>query len=124
MKKRITSIILALVLTVCGVSFQNVKQAAADGSPGVYQVNGKYSLSKKQLITKCRLETAFSGLKKKTRTFKITPNTKFYYYNKNEKKIRLKGKKLTKKIKKVNKKNITFQFKLKKGRVLYIAFFE
>ena len=124
MKRKITCIMLLLAMTICCVSFQNVREASADGFTEVYQVNGKYSLNTKKLITKCRLETADNSLKKKTRTYKITSKTKFYYYNKKEKKIRLKGKKLKKKIKKINRKNVTFQFTQKKGKVIYIAFFK
>jgi hypothetical protein len=101
---------------------QSVDKALADGNLGVYQVNGAYSISSTQLITKCRLEGPDETLSKKTRVYTITKNTKFYEWKDYDSKKRLTGSKLKKAIKKANRKNVTFQFKAKKNKVTYIAF--
>ena len=100
--------------------FQKPQEALADSD--MIQVNGKYSLTETKLVTKCKLETADSTLKKKTRTYIVTSKTKIQKVNEQRgfSKTTLKGKKRKAMIKKLNKKNLTIQFKEKNGKVSLI----
>ena len=120
-KKRIMTLILSVAIALSSVMIQEPKKVSAD-APDIYQVNGKYSLTTNKLVTKCKLVTADSTLKKKTRTYTITSKTKFYLVNDDYSKKQLKGNKLKKKIKSANKKNVTIQFKEKNGKVIFIWF--
>lgn len=120
MKKKTSLLSMALMLSLfVGALTYNPKMAYAD-APGVYQVNGKYTISATRLVTKCKLETADSTLKKKTRTYKITKKTKFQKVKKDFSKVTLKGKKRTAMIKKLQKKRVAIQFTQKKGKVTAI----
>lgn len=120
--KKVMVVILSMVIVFCSALVPDAKKVSAEATD-IYQVNGKYSLSNDKLVTKCRLETADSGLKKKTRVYKITSKTKFYQVRDDDssKKL-LKGSKLKKAIKTANKKNTTIQFKEKNGRVIFVWF--
>lgn len=101
------------------LTFQKPQEALADSD--MIQVNGKYSLTATKLVTKCKLETADSTLKKKTRTYIVTSKTEIQKVNEKDfSKTTLKGKKRKAMIKKLNKKNLTIQFKAKKGKVSLI----
>lgn len=91
-------------------------------SVNIWQVNGKFTLSKKKLVTYCALYSAASEMKKKKRTFKITPSTKFIHV-KNYKKKKVKKSEIGKYIKKI-KKAPYFQFKFKKGTATEIYYYE
>lgn len=119
--KRVMTVILSMVIVFCSVLVPDAKKVSAEATD-IYQVNGKYSLSNDKLITKCRLETAVGGLKKKTRVYSITSKTKFYTVDDNFKKKLLKGSKLKTAIQTANKKNVTIQFKEKNGKVLFVWF--
>ena len=79
----------------------------------IWQVNGKYTLTKKKLVTYCALYSADSGMKKKKRTFKITSATKFIHVTPSYNKKKIKKSQIGKYIKKI-KKSSYFQFKFKK----------
>lgn len=115
-KRRILFFVLMLGLIAGGIIVPRSNIVYAD-MPGVYQVNGEYTLTSKSLVTKCELETADDTLEKKTRTFKVTKKTKI---KKDYNKKALKGKKRTAMIKKMNKKQIRIQFTHKKGKVTAI----
>ena len=85
-KKKI-ALILAFVLMASVVAVPVPKTSAE--SVNIWQVNGKFTLSKKKLVTYCALYSAASEMKKKKRTFKITPSTKFIHV-KNYKKKKVK----------------------------------
>lgn len=63
-KKRIMILILSVAIAMSGIMVQEPKKVFADGSPDIYQVKGKYSLTANKLVTKCKLETADSTLTK------------------------------------------------------------
>ena len=115
------TVLLAFCLLVGGLAFHAPQKAAADELSGIYQVNGKYSISNTTLITKCALYTADEDFPKKTRVYKMTSKTKVYLSYGNGNKKTLTGKKRQQMIKKLNKKNETIQFEEKNGKVLYIS---
>lgn len=117
-KKAALGMVLVLMLSI--LATPALKMSAASSSP--WQVNGKYDLNKKRLITYCELVNADDYLKKKTRTFKITPSTKFTYVKKNFSKKPIKKSQIGKYIKKI-KKSKSFQFKFKKGVVTEIYYY-
>lgn len=120
MKKKISLLSMALILSLfVGALLHNPHMAYADAS-GVYQVNGKYTISATRLVTKCKLETADSTLKKKKRVYKITKKTKFQKLKNDFSKVTLKGKKRAAMIKKLQKKRVAIQFTQKKGKVTAI----
>ena len=98
-KKKI-ALILAFILMASVVAVPAQKTLAE--SVNIWQVNGKFTLSKKKLVTYCALYSAASEMKKKKRTFKITPSTKFIHI----------------------KKAPYFQFKFKKGTATEIYYYE
>lgn len=118
MKKKTCMLSLVCILGLLMGMFvvQSPYEAYAD-SPGTYQVNGKYTITNTRLVTKCKLYTADSSLKKKTRSYKITNKTKIQTVKEDFTKVTLKGKKRAAMIKKLNKKNQTIQFKQKNGKV-------
>lgn len=123
MKRRTYHIFAFLMVMTCmllgTLTFQKPQEALADSD--MIQVNGKYSLTATKLVTKCKLETADSTLKKKTRTYIVTSKTEIQKVNEKDfSKTTLKGKKRKAMIKKLNKKNLTIQFKAKKGKVSLI----
>ena len=73
-------------------------------------------------MTYCALYSAASEMKKKKRTFKITPSTKFIHV-KNYKKKKVKKSEIGKYIKKI-KKAPYFQFKFKNGAATEIYYYE
>lgn len=114
MKRRVHILVstMALIFMLAGgIVIHN--KASADGIPGTWQVNGKYSISTTELVTKCRLEGPDSSLKKKTRVYKITSKTKVRNMNGKV----LKGNQRKKFLRRLNKKNATIQFRAKKGVV-------
>lgn len=118
-KKKI-AFILAFILMASVVAVPVQKTSAE--SVNIWQVNGKFTLSKKKLVTYCALYSAASEMKKKKRTFKITPSTKFIHV-KNYKKKKVKKSEIGKYIKKI-KKAPYFQFKFKKGTATEIDYCE
>lgn len=118
-KKKI-ALILAFVMMASVVAVPVQKTSAASGT--LWQVDGKYTLSKKKLVTYCALYSAASEMKKKKRTFKITPSTKFIHV-KNYKKKKVKKSEIGKYIKKI-KKAPYFQFKFKNGTATEIDYCE
>ncbi len=113
------SLSLAMCLIVGALAIREPQKASAYAE--MYQVNGEYTITNTQLVTKCRLDGDESGLKKKVRTFAITPKTKIQKMSASgSKKTTLKGKARQKMIKKLNKKNLTIQFSFKNGKVLLI----
>ena len=68
------SLSLAMCLIVGALAIREPQKASAYAE--MYQVNGEYTITNTQLVTKCRLDGDESGLKKKVRTFAITPKTK------------------------------------------------
>lgn len=117
-KKKI-ALILAFVLMASVVAVPVPKTSAE--SVNIWQVNGKFTLSKKKLVTYCALYSAASEMKKKKRTFKITPSTKFIHVKNYKKKV--KKSEIGKYIKKI-KKAPYFQFKFKKGTATEIYYYE
>ena len=74
----------------------------------IWQVNGKYTLTKKKLVTYCALYSADSGMKKKKRTFKITSATKFIHVTPSYNKKKIKKSQIGKYIKKIMNLLTTF----------------
>lgn len=118
-RKCLISFVLFFSLLTGGLAVSSPYEVHAE-DPGIYQVNGKYTITSTRLVTKCKLYSADSSLKKKTRSYKITKSTKIQTVKADYSKVTLKGKKRTAMIKKLNKKNKTIQFKQKKGKVLFI----
>ena len=121
--KRKFRIFVSVVLFICmlaGTAAIQAPRKVYAESADIYQVNGKYTITTKKLVTKCKLETADSTLKKKTRTYKITSKTKIQKLNGDSSKTTMKGSKRKKVIKRLNKKNEPIQFKAKKGKVIFI----
>lgn len=119
-KKKI-ALILAFVMMALVVAVPVQKTSAE--SVNIWQVNGKYTLSKKKLVTYCALYSAASEMKKKKRTFKITSSTKFIHVNKNFKRKKVKKSEIGKYIKKIKKASY-FQFKFKNGVATEIDYCE
>lgn len=119
--KKKMALILAFVMMASVVAVPVQKTSAASGT--LWQVDGKYTLSKKKLVTYCALYSAASEMKKKKRTFKITSSTKFIHVNKNFKRKKVKKSEIGKYIKKI-KKAPYFQFKFKKGTATEIYYYE
>lgn len=118
--RKITAAALIMCLLAGALAILPEKTAMAEARD-IYQVNGKYTISDTKLVTKCRLETADSSLKKKTRVYKITSKTKIQTVNdSNFSKKTLRGSQRKKMIQKLNKKNQTIQFQAKKGVVTLI----
>jgi hypothetical protein len=117
-KKKI-ALILAFILMASVVAVPVQKTLAE--SVNIWQVNGKFTLSKKKLVTYCALYSAASEMKKKKRTFKITPSTKFIHVKNYKKKV--KKSEIGKYIKKI-KKAPYFQFKFKNGAATEIYYYE
>ena len=117
-KKKI-ALILAFILMASVVAVPVPKTSAE--SVNIWQVNGKFTLSKKKLVTYCALYSAASEMKKKKRTFKITPSTKFIHVKNYKKKV--KKSEIGKYIKKI-KKAPYFQFKFKNGTATEIDYCE
>lgn len=121
-RRRGTHLFVTLLTLFClilgGGVLQKPQKALADSD--AIQVNGKYTITSRKLVTKCKLETADATLKKKIRTYKITSKTKIQIVNDDFTKKTLKGKKRKNMIKRLNKKNLTIQFKVKKGKLKLI----
>lgn len=118
--RKITAAALIMYLLAGALAILPEKTAMAEARD-IYQVNGKYTISDTKLVTKCRLETAYSSLQKKTREYKITSKTKIQTVNdSNSSKKTLRGSQRKKMIQKLNKKNQTIQFQAKKGVVTLI----
>lgn len=118
--RKITAAALIMCLLAGALAILPEKTAMAEARD-IYQVNGKYTISDTKLVTKCRLETAYSSLQKKTREYKITSKTKIQTVNdSNSSKKTLRGSQRKKMIQKLNKKNQTIQFQAKKGVVTLI----
>ena len=66
-----------MVLAIVAATAVAPSVPASAEQTDIWQVNGKYTLTKKKLVTYCALEGADSRMKKKKRTFKITSATKF-----------------------------------------------
>ena len=109
--KKLISFVMILAIVAATAVVPSVPASAEQTD--IWQVNGKYTLTKKKLVTYCALYSADSGMKKKKRTFKITSATKFIHvtpsYNKKKKS------QIGKYIKKI-KKSSYFQFKFKKRK--------
>ena len=73
--KKIISFVMVLAIVAATAVAPSVPASAEQTD--IWQVNGKYTLTKKKLVTYCALEGADSRMKKKKRTFKITSATKF-----------------------------------------------
>lgn len=114
------SILLISCLLLGSLSVKPPRKASAEATD-IYQVNGKYSITNSQLITKCKLYTADKDFPKKTRVYKITAKTKIQIVDEDDyTKKTLKGKKRAQMIKKLNKKNQVIQFKERNGKLIFI----
>lgn len=118
------SVVLIACLLMGSLTVKSPHRAFAEATD-IYRVNGKYSISNSQLITKCKLYTADKDFPKKNRVYKITSKTKIQIVTEDVggddfTRQTLKGKKRTRMIKKLNKKNQTIQFKEKNGKVIFI----
>lgn len=120
MKKVISYVmIFAIVAATAVVPAVPVSAERSD----VWQVNGKYTLTKKKLVTYCELYSADSSMKKKKRTFKITSATKFIHVAPDCNHKKIKKSQISKYIKKI-KKSPYFQFCYKKGKVTELYYCE
>ena len=103
-------IILSQLINDCvkTVSYTHLATAVVPSVPAsaeqtdIWQVNGKYTLTKKKLVTYCALYSADSGMKKKKRTFKITSATKFIHVTPSYNKKKIKKSQIGKYIKTVS----------------------
>lgn len=119
-KKRIAlGLSFALMTSVIAVPVQ--KTSASEGT--LWQVNGKFDLNKKRLVTYCALAGPANDMKKKKRTFKITASTKFIYVNADFERKKIKKSEISKYIKKIKKAKY-FQFRFKKGVATEIDYCE
>ena len=119
--KKLISFVMILVIVAATAVVPSVPASAEQTD--IWQVNGKYTLTKKKLVTYCALYSADSGMKKKKRTFKITSATKFIHVTPSYNKKKIKKSQIGKYIKKI-KKSSYFQFKFKKGKVTEIHYCE
>lgn len=117
-QKIICSIILVCLL--CSSIFFTVPIQANAESADIYQVNGKYEITTKKLVTYCELVTADKGFPAKKRIYKITSKTKIQKVNKNFSKTTVSKAKAKQLIKKWNKSNVKIQFKKKGNKITYI----
>ena len=115
--KKLISFVMILAIVAATAVVPSVPASAEQTD--IWQVNGKYTLTKKKLVTYCALYSADSGMKKKKRTFKITSATKFIHVTPSYNKKKIKKSQ----IKKI-KKSSYFQFKFKKGKVTEIHYCE
>lgn len=109
-----------LICLLCGGAFLASPIRANAEATDIYQVNGKYKITNKKLVTYCKLETADKSYPKKKRTYKITSKTKFQRINEDFTKTTVKKSKVKKLIKKLNKTQMIIQFKQKDGKVTYL----
>ena len=119
MKKKMIYTLMLMCL-LCGGVFLAAPIRANAEATDIYQVNGKYKITSKKLVTYCKLYTADKEFPKKTRTYKITSKTKFQRVNEDFSKTTVKKSKVKKLIKKLNKSQMTIQFKEKNGKVTYL----
>lgn len=119
MKRRIICSIM-LICLVCSSIFAVPSITANAEDLDVYQVNGKYEINTKRLITYCELVTADRDFPAKKRTYQITAKTKIQKVNKDYTKTTVSKAKAKKLIKKWNKSNVTIQFKKKGNKITYI----
>lgn len=117
-RKIICSIILVCLL--CSSIFFTVSIQANAESADIYQVNGKYEITTKKLVTYCELVTADKRFPAKKRIYKITSKTKIQKVNKNFSKTTVSKAKAKQLIKKWNKSNVKIQFKKKGNKITYI----
>lgn len=117
-RKIICSIILVCLL--CSSIFFTVPIQANAESADIYQVNGKYEITTKKLVTYCELVTADKRFPAKKRIYKITSKTKIQKVNKNFSKTTVSKAKAKQLIKKWNKSNVKIQFKKKGNKITYI----
>lgn len=120
MKKVISFVMILAIVTATAVA---PSVPASAERTDIWQVNGKYTLTKKKLVTYCALESADSGMKKKKRTFKITSSTKFIHVTPSCNHKKIKKSQIGKYIKKI-KKSSYFQFCFKKGKVTELYYCE
>lgn len=119
--KKVVSFVMIFAFIVATAVVSAVPVSA--DSVGIWQVNGKYALTKKKLVTYCTLNGADSSLKKKKRTFKITSATKFIHVTPNCDHKKIKKSQIGKYIKKI-KKSPYFQFCYKNGKVTELYYCE
>lgn len=119
MKHKIICSIM-LVCLVCGSIFFTAPTQANAEDTNVYQVNGKYTITTKKLVTYCELFTADKDFPAKKRTYQITSKTKIQKVNKDFSKTTVSKAKAKQLIKKWNKSNVTIQFKKKGNKITYI----
>lgn len=119
MNRKIIYTVMMMCLLCGGIIFMSPIRANAEAT-NIYQVNGKYKITNKKLVTYCKLYTADKSYPKKKRTYKITSKTKFQRVNEDFTKTTVKKSKVKKLIKKLNKIQMTIQFKQKNGKVTYL----
>ena len=90
--KKIISFVMVLAIVAATAVAPSVPASAEQTD--IWQVNGKYTLTKKKLVTYCALYSADSGMKKKKRTFKITSATKFIHVTPSYNKKKIKKRKM------------------------------
>lgn len=119
MKDKIICSIM-LICLVCSSIFAAPSITANAEDLDVYQVNGKYTITAKKLVTYCELFTADRDFPAKKRTYQITAKTKIQKVNKDYTKTTVSKAKAKQLIRKWNKKNVTIQFKKKGNKITYI----
>ena len=90
--KKIISFVMVLAIVAATAVAPSVPASAEQTD--IWQVNGKYTLTKKKLVTYCALYSADSGMKKKKRTFKITSATKYIHVTPSYNKKKIKNRRL------------------------------
>lgn len=74
--RKITAAALIMCLLAGALAILPEKTAMAEARD-IYQVNGKYTISDTKLVTKCRLETAYSSLQKKPESIRLRQRQKY-----------------------------------------------
>ena len=121
MKRKIVCSIMLVCFLCSSIFFTAPIQANAEATD-IYQVNGKYEITTKKLVTYCELVTADKGFPAKKRIYKITSKTKIQKVNKdkNFSKTTVNKAKAKQLIKKWNKSNVKIQFKKNGNKITYI----